>query len=91
MRKVTNPEIVDGMFVYEDECCHFTKYMLVPTGKDDQGRQLFTAVRVVDSLPSKDWKVDDGALTAPYGYQWITNAESRWSKYRETRLMKKQA
>lgn len=38
--------------------------------------------------PAESWKPINGALTAPAGYHWESNGESRFSGKRKTRLVK---
>jgi len=44
--------------------------------------------KVYKTIP-KGWSVTKGATTAPRGYVWINNGESRFSGKRKSALLKK--
>ena len=62
-------------------------YMLVKSGLDREGNQLYTAYRVYERKP-KGWKELKGATTAPKGYTWINNGKHILSSKRKYALVK---
>ena len=61
-------------------------FMLKKTGKDKEGNQQYTAVRVYKKMPN-GWK-DDKNGQAPAGYKSIHNGKSLLSGQRRTGIIK---
>lgn len=63
------------------------RFILRKDGFDKEGNQKFKAIRVYERKPN-GWKVNEGATTAPVGYQWINNGKSLFGGKRKSGLLK---
>lgn len=57
------------------------------SGGTIKGQYMIKEAKVYTSMP-KGWTLTSGALTAPKGYEWISNNKSRFSGQRELGLLK---
>ena len=82
--------VENGHFLFRtDEYPCGKEYMLIQSGIDEKGRQKFVAVEIWNEIPSYEWRWKRvNGTTAPKGYVWISNGKSRFSKERETALLR---
>ena len=61
-----------------------TRQPVIPTEEATQRAQ--SMANILQEVP-EGWNIDEGATTAPAGYVWVTNGESRFSGNRQSALV----